>query len=153
MLDPDCDVWRAWLEQFALPTDTFHYDVKVGEGMNPDPRMTQVLQDWAINITKKRIDVVVHRETEILIVEVTTSAGLRCIAQVVAYPILYDATFAPTKPIRAVLVAERLLLDTEMLLKILQVQYYLLKPIKKPSPEPTTDLLVSPEGVGSNQNE
>lgn len=153
MLDPDCDIWRAWLQEYALPTDKFQYDVKVGEGMNPDPRMTETIQQWAINITKKRIDVVVHRENEILIVEVTRRAGLRCIAQVVAYPILYCATFNPQKDIKAILVAEHLLLDTEMLLKILQVPYYLLKPLQKDTAKPVTDLSDDTEGKGSAQDD
>lgn len=153
MLDHDCVIWRRWLEQFAVPTDTMHYDVKVGQGMNPDPRMTQTIQNWAINITKKRIDVVVHRETEILIVEVTTRAGLRCIAQLVAYPILYNATFNPTQPIRPYLVAEKLLLDTEMLLKFLEIEYCLIEPPKEATDSPATALTEATEGLGSNQNE
>lgn len=138
MLDPDVPVWRWWLKKYGIPTDIYHYDVHVGEGINPDPRLTETMREWAINITKKRIDVVVHRGTEILIVEVTRRAGLKAIAQLTAYPILYKATFNPTKSLKPLLVAVDLLLDTEMLLRVLGIDY-IVAPLKDlPSPEPVT---------------
>jgi len=138
MLDSDVPVWERWTQAHGDPSWTYRYDVRVGQGITPDPRLSQVMSKWAIDITKKRIDCVVHKPGEILIIEVKTRAGLNSIAQVVSYPLLYQAQYNPTLPLRPILIAEKLLLDVEMLLRLLDVTYYVLPPDNPTSHNPTT---------------
>lgn len=144
MLDESCDLWRAWLATYGLPTDRYTYDVHVGTGISPDPTLTKVMADFAIQITKKRIDVVVDRIDEILIIEVAPRAGLICIAQLVAYPILYTHTFSTSKPVRPLLVTSKLLTDVEMLLRVMALDWITLEPLPKPASSPTTGQSATP---------
>jgi len=124
MLREDEEVWETWLALNKKPTGVYQYDVKVGQGITPDPRMSEVMQQWAIGVTKKRIDVVEETDFGIRIIEVKVAAGLTAIAQLVAYPILYEATFHPAVPVAPCLIASKLLLDVEMLLKVLGIEYF-----------------------------
>ena len=128
MLQSDVPVWDSWLDAFGNPEWTYQYDVRVGQGATPDPRLSAIMKQWAIDLSKKRIDVVIHKPDEIVIVEVKTRAGLAAIAQIVAYPLLYKAQFNPRLPIRPLLVCSKLLLDVEMLLKLLNVSYDVMDP-------------------------
>lgn len=144
MLDEDVPVWERWMRENGKPDWTYQYDVRVGQGAIPNPRLSKVMQMWHINVTKKRIDVVVHKPNEILIVEVKTLAGLTSIAQVVAYPLLYKAEFNPTLPLVPHLIAEKFCLDVEMLLTILKIDFTLLPPPHTIHSSPVTGLSPTP---------
>jgi len=131
MLDEDVPVWEAWLSRYGDPTATYSYDVKVGKGITPDPNISTALQELGIGLTKKRIDVVESGPYHTRIIEVKRLAGLSSIAQLVGYPILYMATFNPTITPTPCLIAERLLLDVEMMLKTLQIEYYVIPPFEQ----------------------
>jgi hypothetical protein len=135
MLDEDVPVWEAWLARYGDPAATYSYDVKVGKGITPDPNISTALQELGIGLTKKRIDVVESGPFHTRIIEVKRLAGLSSIAQLVGYPILYMATFNPSITPTPCLIAERLLLDVEMMLKTLQIEYYVIPPADQLSSE------------------
>lgn len=149
MLDEDVPVWEAWLSRYGDPAATYSYDVKVGKGITPDPNISTALQELGIGLTKKRIDVVESGPFHTRIIEVKRLAGLSSIAQLVGYPILYMATFNPTIVPSPCLIAERLLLDVEMMLKTLQIEYYVIPPADQLDSEAVQARSFAEQGNGS----
>lgn len=116
LLPLDCELWDRFLlanpERFPL----IDYDVNVGQGRDPGPAYDPAIRKMGLDLSQRRIDAVGHTPDALYIIEITDTAGLKAIGQLIAYPTLYAETYAPRKPLLPLLVASRLQADIEPVL-------------------------------------
>jgi len=104
ILEPDRTLFQTWLESNPYKYINLDFDVRVGAGRDPGPDFPPDIRRMAIHLSQRRIDCVAHTLTQIHIIEVTYSAGLTSLGQLIAYPQLYVATYRPTLPVIPILV-------------------------------------------------
>lgn len=118
LLDPDIDVWEEFLAKYKPEYDAFDYDVRVGTGRDPGTIVEDKYRRLGIELSKRRIDAVGHRSGGIDIIEITVYADLKALGQLMAYPELYQQTFATTLPLRPVLVCREIAPDLQPALNL-----------------------------------
>jgi len=111
LLPFDIPVWERFLETTTYKYIDFDYDVRVGEGRTPPDDVPDNIKQMAYDLSLRRIDAVGRTASEIHIIEITRSAGLKAVGQLVAYPLLYSLTYHPTQPLVKVLVCETIQTD------------------------------------------
>lgn len=104
LLQPDADLFALYLAQMQEPYSAMDFDVRVGVGRDPGPAFTPKIRDMALHLSRRRIDVVGFHGDHIDIIEVTHSAGLTALGQLLTYPALYMQTYMPVLPLVPVLV-------------------------------------------------
>lgn len=113
MLFEDVPVWHRFLDSYSDMFIRIYYDCLVGGPWYTDEQLKDpMLRMWRANASK-RIDAVGETETEVLIIEVATSPGLRAIGQVQAYRSLWLEDPKIEKPEFPVLVLEHV--DTDLI--------------------------------------
>lgn len=105
MLDPDRPLWNRFLDQNPTTFDRIYYDVRVGGIFLDDPTIAENLRNSFFNVTAKRIDALGETPTEVWIIEVANSPGLRATGQLATYCALWLADPAIKKPAIGVLVS------------------------------------------------
>ena len=105
MFPLDVAVWERFLDQYGSEYDGFYYDVCVGKHCQTHPRWEESYRRDAEILSKLRIDVVGIKPGSIDIIEVKPKGNMSSMGQLLTYLEHYVADFAPTKPIRALLVA------------------------------------------------
>lgn len=126
MLPDDVPVARRWMQRVARQVERFEFDVQVGEGRPAPDSLAPQYQKMALDLSRRRIDIVAHFRDHIVLVEVTRRAGIKAIGQLVTYPVLYEKTWHPLKPVKALLVAEELSSDIKPVLDAKHIDYILL---------------------------
>ena len=126
LLPTDTPVAKRYLDMVRDVAIRIEYDVQVGVGRPTTFDLSEAMQKMALDISRRRIDIVVHFPTMIYTVEVTRRAGLKAIGQLIAYPVLYKQTFTPTKKVVPLLVAAELGDDILPVLTEHKIQYILL---------------------------
>jgi hypothetical protein len=116
LLDPDIDLWIRFLDLHESEYIRFDYDVRVGKGRPAEPHHSPEIQKMAIELSQRRIDAIGYQENSLTIIEITCSAGLKCIGQMETYPILYKQTYNPKLEVKTLLLAETLQADIEPIL-------------------------------------
>lgn len=111
LLPDDILIWEAYLADPLITWDSIDYDVRVGKGRDPGLAIAPNIRQMAIDLSQRRIDAVGHGPTFIDIIEITRSAGMTALGQLELYPILYQSTFSPAKPLRTLLVAAEIQSD------------------------------------------
>lgn len=132
LLPEDALVWDRYLLGHPMDSNSYEYDVPVGQGRPYPGHTLPGIHKMALDLSRRRIDVVGHSPTETKIYEVTRSAGLTAIGQLIAYPILYAHTYNPAGRIRPVLVCQELQSDIQLVLDALRIDYYELGPPASP---------------------
>jgi hypothetical protein len=107
LLPEEVRIWEKFLPQSPWTILQATYDLHLGAGAEIDPSWPAWLVAQARAVTRKRVDVVVETPDEIVIIEIKPRAGMAALGQVLTYKHLYEAEFAPAKPVRAVVLAER----------------------------------------------
>jgi len=125
LLPPDVPVWERFLNKHGSIYSRIDYDVRVGSGRDPGDRYPENIRQMALLLSQRRIDAVGHAADHIDIIEITANAGLKAIGQLQTYPILYQNTYHPNRPLRPVLVAESIQSDIDDILQKLGVTVYL----------------------------
>lgn len=113
----DVVIWERYLDQHAKEWDSFEYDVRVGEGQQPNPEHPKYIQSMAVALSEKRIDVVGHRGSHVWIIEVKPSAMLSAVGQLISYQILYEERFPGSGPTELMVITDRVGPDLENLCK------------------------------------
>ena len=126
LLPEDARVWDRFLLGHPYDSNQYEYDVQVGRGRPYPGAATPAIHKMALDLSRRRIDVVGHTPTCTRIYEVTRQAGLTAIGQLIAYPILYAKTYNPPGPCVPVLVCEELQSDIETVLLALNIEYHTL---------------------------
>ena len=113
ILPVDVPVWERFLAAHAQDYRHVDYDVRVGTGRDPGDSFAPNIRQMALDLSMRRIDAVGHAPAHLDIIELTTTAGLKALGQLSAYPHLYRATYRPALPLRAVLVCQDFETDCE----------------------------------------
>lgn len=125
LLPDDIKVWKRFLLNFGDNYTHFDYDVRVGYGRDPGSDFDIKIRSMAIDLSQRRIDAVGHTVNHLDIIEITHSAGLTAIGQLLSYPILYGHMFNPSIPLVPVLVCAEIQTDIEKPLTDLHIPYYI----------------------------
>jgi len=124
LLPVDAAIWAQHLATVADDYDRFEYDIRVGEGRDPGPTFADNMRKMALDLSRRRIDAIGYNTTGLDIFEVTHSAGFTALGQLVAYPILYRATYGGALPIRTNLIAGRIQTDIQPVLERLGIRFF-----------------------------
>lgn len=124
LLKPDVQVWKRFLEAFRDNYTHFDYDVRVGYGRDPGDGFPPNIRQMGIDLSQRRIDAIGHRSDRIDIIEITHSAGLKAIGQLLAYPVLYGHMFKPSLPLIPLLVCADIQTDIKQPLTDLHIPFY-----------------------------
>lgn len=128
LLPDDMPVWERYLAAYPNLYDVIEYDVQVGFGTPPPPDIPPEIEKDRRHLTRRRIDAVAHTGGWVTLIEITRLADLKAIGQLITYPILYRITYQPHKPIRMLLVAEKLNTDIDLVIPFLDVVTWLSPP-------------------------
>lgn len=123
LLPVDIEVWKRFLAKFGDLFSYFDYDVRVGEGRPAPEGNHRVIQKMALDLSKRRIDVVGYSGHLRTIIEVTTGIGFTAVGQIQVYPELYRATFTDHGPLRVLIVGSHLQDDIAAPLKELKIPW------------------------------
>lgn len=99
MMPYDVAIWERFIEQFPDAYDHVQYDVKVGSAPEHDTIVNTDTGGDALDLYKKKIDVVAYKGDQIDIIELKPNASASACGQVVGYGVLYTKEFnPPTRP-------------------------------------------------------
>lgn len=99
------DRFLAWTPQKFL---SLTYDVHLGDSAPLDPSWEPWLVSLVLATSRKRVDVIGETKSEVIIYEVKERAGMNALGQLLCYEALYKEEHHPTKPVRKVVVTDRL---------------------------------------------
>jgi hypothetical protein len=103
LMPQEVAVLREWLRIHESEYDSFDYNVRCGVGSDPGPTYDAKMRQMSLDITRKRIDAVAIKGSDVTLIEVKKRATLSAVGQIVAYRTLWNAD-NPLRP------ASRLLL-------------------------------------------
>ena len=125
LLPDDIKVWERFLLRYGDEYTHFDYDVRVGYGRDPGPSYDQKMRQMGVDLSQRRIDAVGHKVDHLDIIEITHSAGLTAVGQLLAYPVLYGHMFQPRVPLIPLLVCAEIQSDIERPLTDLHIPFTL----------------------------
>lgn len=125
LLPDDVVVWERFLDRHGSEYTHFEYDVRVGLGRDPGVTYPENMRQMALDLSLRRIDAVGHKPESLTVIEVTRSAGIVAIGQMICYRTLYRLTYFPSVRIQRLLVAESLQSDIEPVLTGDRIPYIL----------------------------
>ncbi len=119
-------LWARWLLDHRTDYDAFDYDVRVGEGRPPDPRLSPENQQMWRDLTKRRIDVVGYKAGFPTLFQVAIAAGRKDLGALEMYRDLYVVTFLDRPRPALAWVGERIDPDMERVMKQRGIIVYVL---------------------------
>lgn len=126
LLPDDIALWEDFLTQHSAQFTQFEYDVRVGEGRQAADYYPDQIRKMALDLSMRRIDAIGYTEAETFLIEITVSAGLKAIGQIITYPLLYKQTFPTATNLHPLLVARQLEPDIRPALIEHQIDYILI---------------------------
>ena len=99
------DRYLAWSPRVFLKLT---YDVHLGDSAPLDPAWEPWLVNLVLATSRKRVDVIGETKSEVIIYEVKERAGMNALGQLLCYEALYREEMKPRKPIRKVVITDRL---------------------------------------------
>ena len=127
LLKQDAALWGQYLKLHKDEYSHFDYDVRVGLGRDPGSEQPENWRKMGLDLSMRRIDVVGYTNIDIRIIEVTQSAGITALGQVMAYPILYRSTYFPDLPLSVLLVAREIQSDMEPVFQALGISFIVIE--------------------------
>lgn len=116
-------IWLRFLQAGGTQFRPFHYDVRVGDGLQMPPGSSGYDIRAARALTTKRIDVLYFDGPIAVIVEVKVRAGTTAVGELITYRDLYMKTPGFTGMTRMVLVTDELQPDMASVLDSLGIHY------------------------------
>lgn len=104
LLPEDAQLWNDYQELYKPDHCTFMYDVAVGPGRDPGDTFDDNIRQMALQLSKRRLDVVGIRPDSVEIFELTQSAGLKAAGQAIVYPHWLIATWEITTPVTTTII-------------------------------------------------
>lgn len=123
MFKKDIASWEKFLAKHGEDYIKFDYDVKCGEPCKIPEHWAEPYRKDAEVLSRLRIDVVGEKENGIDIIEVKPRLNQTAIGQVLTYKEWYIREHKPTKPVRAVIVAEEGNPNIEVLTRKLNITF------------------------------
>lgn len=118
-------IWGKWLDQHINEYFGYTYDVHVGTPVKIPDDWPDWMKKDVHALSSKRIDVVMEDHHNIYVVEVKENATLGCLGTILSYRYLYIETSTPTKPVRLILVTDKLDPDLQPILESLDIRYFI----------------------------
>jgi len=125
LLPLDIDLWERFLKANTNRFLAYEYDVRVGFGRDPGAETASNIRQMSIDLSQRRIDAIGHTDADLTIIEITVSAGLRAIGQILAYPILFSTRNPTTLPVKILVVANEIQTDMEIVYNRLGIPFEL----------------------------
>lgn len=107
MLPSEVVLWDRFIDGYGLPEGEIEYDCHLGEGAPVDPSWPPWMARAVKMLSTHRVDVLVRRPDEVVIIELKVIAGMGTIGQLVGYEALYLRQFGVDRPVRLLCVCER----------------------------------------------
>ena len=111
MLPAEVRRWDAFLERYGMPEGAVSYDVHLGEGAPIDPDWPEWMAAMVKVLSTHRVDVVIERPDEVVIIEVKGIAGMGAVGQLMGYEALWVKERGVDRPVRLLLVCEQVEAD------------------------------------------
>lgn len=124
LLPRDVELWEIFLNTTMNIYDNIDYDIRVGEGRPDSSLPTENLRRMATDLSMRRIDAVGHNQNNRTLIEITHTAGLKAIGQMIAYPSLYRRKFPGDYSLISLLVAGCLESDILLPLHDARIPYW-----------------------------
>lgn len=125
MIKQEIVIWKRFLKSYGNRFSRFRYDVHVGRGIGQVPGFNKKLQDMAVRLTQKRIDVVAALGGETYIIEIKDRAGMSAIGQLMTYKLLYEKRYGVGRISGLIIVAEGIDPDVQEILKVLKIKIFI----------------------------
>lgn len=109
-------IFRAWLALHQSEYDSFNYNVRVGNGIDPGPEYPAIYREQYIENTQKRIDALAWKGEQATIIEVKDRATGSSMSQILTYKTLWPITFPNMPAPKLLLVTNRVAADMPMVL-------------------------------------
>lgn len=106
MLPAEVRRWDAFLDRFGMPVGKVSYDVHLGDGAPIDPTWPTWMAAMVKTLSTHRVDVVIERPDEVVIIEVKGTAGMGAVGQLVGYEALWVKERGLDRPVKLLLVCE-----------------------------------------------
>lgn len=114
MLPAEVRRWDAFLDHYGMPEGAVSYDVHLGEGAPVDPSWPEWMVRMVRVLSTHRVDVVIERPDEVVIVEVKGIAGMGAVGQLIGYEALWVKERGLDRPVHLLLVCERVEADMKI---------------------------------------
>ncbi len=128
MLPTEVKLWDRYIDRFGLPVGEVEYDLHLGEGVAVDPTWPDWMVRAAKTLSTHRVDVIVRRPGEVLIIELKVVAGMGSIGQLVGYEALYLKEYGLDLPVRLLCVCEVLEADMSVVFAYYEIEVVVLGP-------------------------
>lgn len=100
-------IWARYLESTTEEFLSLTYDLHLGAGAPVDPAWSDGTARIVAAVSRKRVDVIGETASATIIFEVKPRAGMGAMGQLLNYRELYLAEYKARKPLRLVVVCER----------------------------------------------
>ena len=121
MLPREEVIWDAYIARHGLPEGLVDYDVHLGEGAPLDESWPAWMKSMVKSLSTHRLDVVVIRPLEVVIVEIKSVAGMSAVGQLLGYEALWLQEYGTEKPVTLVCVCERAESDMQTVFQFYEV--------------------------------
>jgi len=121
----DAYLWSKFLDKYPDLNYTYEYDVRVGKGVVLPDTSPEWLRKSALDLSRKRIDVVGQSRNKIAIFEVRVRAKANVLGDLISYKYLYVTSFTPIKPVVPVLVTDSVDADLLISLRELKLLFFI----------------------------
>ena len=121
----DAYLWSKFMDKFPDLYPQYEYDVRVGKGVVLPEGSPPWLRKSALDLSRKRIDVVAHGKRTIAVIEVRVRAKANVLGDLIAYKYLYVTSRNPIKPVVPILVTDSVDADLLIALRELNLIYYI----------------------------
>jgi hypothetical protein len=123
LLTEDALVWDRYLGAHPIAKTRLFYDVRVGEGRPVGDEYPDNIRKMALDLSQRRIDVLIDFDDYWLIVEITTKASLKSIGQLAVYKHLFTIGNNPQKAVKTLLVCSSIDPDLKSFADTYQMPY------------------------------
>lgn len=134
--DQAADLWRTFLRFYGDKFESFEYNVRVGQGLDPGPSASAEMRAMWKAVTTKRIDVVGSRGGETWVIEIEPRPGLRTLGQVVGYMDLLPKYYPVRARVEGALVCQYIGYDMFGLFRAQSHFIFQFQPGKRPNLPP-----------------
>lgn len=132
LLPEDARLWNDFQILNQPDHHTFMYDVAVGPGRDPGSEFPNNIRLMALQLSKRRLDVVGIKPEYVEIFELTQSAGLKAAGQAIVYPHMLRVTWQLSTPIVTTILCRECQDDISEVMKAFQIELIVVPTIPRP---------------------
>jgi len=133
MNDEAASLWRKFLRLYQTDFESFSYNVRIGQGLDPGPSASDATRAQWKALTSKRADVVATRAGQTWAIEVEPRVTARTVGQVVTYRHLLPDHWPVLGTLVSAIVCERCGYDMGQVLIKQNILWFKFPPAGAPS--------------------